>query len=220
MIKKSTVIADLASALSAAQGEMPQPPKTATNPFFKSKYADLSSVLATALPVLAKHDLAVSQLVAGDEERSTLTTILMHASGQYIHSTMPLFLKDQTPQGQGSAITYARRYAFMAILGMVGDEDDDGNAAQGGKSAVPVSQMITPPQIKKIAVMMPQSGKYENIADYETKTGKKINSFTKTQASDLIAKLTGASMAKVVEDNRGYTEQEPEINNEDLEMIE
>jgi hypothetical protein len=90
---------------------------------------------------LAKHGLAVTQGISFQQGFSdaaavlhdTLTTSLIHKSGQWIESEMPLHLPKQDPQGQGSAVTYARRYAYMAILGLVADDDDDGNAASRPK---------------------------------------------------------------------------------------
>ncbi len=119
-------IKDLAVTLVAAQAEFSAVPKGSTNPFFKSKYAALPDVVATAGPVLAKHGLAVSQFISEDD---SLTTYLLHVSGQFISHTMTLHLVKNDPQAQGSAVTYARRYSYMSCLGLVADEDDDGNKA-------------------------------------------------------------------------------------------
>lgn len=127
-------IDQLSAALVAAQAEMPKVRKEADNPFFKSKYADLASIVSTASPILAKHGLAVSQFVAHDEDRNTMMTYLLHSSGQHIAHEMLLMLPKDDPQGQGSAITYARRYAYQAVIGMVTDEDDDGNKASRPKA--------------------------------------------------------------------------------------
>lgn len=137
MIDSSPELGALALALSAAQAEMPAVAKDSVNPFFKSKYADLATVAATALPVITKHGLAVSQFVgSSDLGGDVLHTILLHKSGQYLASAMNLHpVKPNDPQAQGSAITYARRYAFMAALGLVADEDDDGNKATGTRPA-------------------------------------------------------------------------------------
>ncbi|APQ42166.1 hypothetical protein PBI_MRMAGOO_62 [Mycobacterium phage MrMagoo] len=131
---------ELAAALVAAQAEFGAVAKDTANPFFKSKYADLPAVKAEAQPVLAKHGLAVIQepgfLVLDGKIHDTLTTTVVHSSGQARTSTMILRPVKADPQAQGSAITYAKRYAFMAVLGLVADEDDDGNAASGrGKAA-------------------------------------------------------------------------------------
>lgn len=125
----SEQIDQLTAALVAAQAEMPAAKKDSDNPFFKSKYADLAGIVETAKPVLAKHKLAVAQFVAHDGDHNTLVTWLVHESGQYIADEMLLMLPKDDPQGQGSAITYARRYAYQAAIGMVADDDDDGNRA-------------------------------------------------------------------------------------------
>lgn len=134
----STDIAELAKALSAAQGEFGAVPKTAENPFFRAAYAPLPAVVKEATPILSKHGLSVSQLLGYDgiNNVDTLTTRLMHGSGQWIESTMRLYLVKADSQSLGSAVTYSRRYSYMAILGLVADVDDDGNAASSrGKPA-------------------------------------------------------------------------------------
>jgi ERF superfamily len=122
---KSPEIDQLAAALVAAQSEFEVVAKEAENPFFKSRYADLPSVVKAAAPVLAKHDLCVTQTIGAD----TLTTLLVHKSGQYLGDMAVLHFTKDDAQGVGSAVTYFRRYAYMAILGLVADVDDDGNAA-------------------------------------------------------------------------------------------
>lgn len=127
-MQKSESLASLAKALSAFQAEMKNVTKDGKNPFFKSKYATLDGIWDAARPVLAKHKLALTQFPTGECE---LESILVHESGEFISSTMKMEPKDKTPQGQGSAITYARRYAMSAILGIATEEDDDGNVATG-----------------------------------------------------------------------------------------
>jgi hypothetical protein len=125
-------IANLAAALSAAQGEFEAVDKTASNPFFKSSYAPLPDVVMAAAPILAKHGLSVWQSpTEGADGKDRLWTVLLHSSGEYLGAFMPLRPVKQDPQAQGSAITYGRRYAYMAALGLVADEDDDGNSASG-----------------------------------------------------------------------------------------
>lgn len=128
---------ELAAALVAFQGEVGSVAKDVTNTFFKSKYADLPAVKAEAQPLLQKHGLAVIQepkyVIIEGKAVDTLTTTVVHTSGQNRSSTMILRPVKNDPQAQGSAITYAKRYAFMAILGLVADEDDDGNAASGNR---------------------------------------------------------------------------------------
>lgn len=135
-MNKSENITNLAVALAKFQAEVTQPKKTATNPHFRSKYATLDEIINTVKPVLAKHGLSYMQSCGGDGERITITTLLMHESGEWIESE-PLVLKADkiSPQGAGSAITYGRRYMLSAVLGVASEEDDDGNAAEGGSKA-------------------------------------------------------------------------------------
>ena len=129
MSERSPELNALAKALCNAQGEFPTIPKGDVNPFFKSKYAGLPAVIEASAPILAKHGLTVSQHLGFDGTNDLLTTYLMHESGQFISETMRLHLVKSDPQGHGSATTYARRYSYMAVLGLVADEDDDGNKA-------------------------------------------------------------------------------------------
>lgn len=128
-MKQSDNLDQLAKALSEAQKEMPVVAKEKLNPFFKSNYADLSAVVQTCSPIITKHGLSVSQFPDFDGEHDLLTTRLLHESGQWLEASMRLIPVKQDPQSQGSAISYARRYAYCACLGVVADEDDDGNAA-------------------------------------------------------------------------------------------
>jgi hypothetical protein len=128
---RSSEIDQLATALVAAQTEFEAVAKTADNPFYKSKFTPLDEVVKAAAPILTKHGLAVSQHIVGHEGWDGLMTMLLHSSGQFLESTMTLHLPKQDPQGQGSATTYGRRYAYMAVLGLVCDSDDDGNKASG-----------------------------------------------------------------------------------------
>ena len=135
---QSPEINELASALAQAQAEFSAVPKGSTNPFFKSKYAGLPEVVSHTAPILAKHGLAISQFIDGEYLGSdALVTYLIHKSGQFISHVMPLHLPKNDPQGQGSAVTYARRYAYMSALGVVADEDDDGNKASQSKPSAP-----------------------------------------------------------------------------------
>lgn len=122
-------LAKLTEALVAAQAEFAPLEKSATNPHFKNKFVPLAEVLSNVLPVLSKHGLAVAQFPTEQNGNAVLATYLLHTSGEYLAHPMLLNAVKNDPQGMGSAITYARRYALMSILGLVGDEDDDANAA-------------------------------------------------------------------------------------------
>ena len=127
----SESVKELATALVKVQGELTPVKKDKENPFFKSSYVGLEGVMPEALAVLSKHGLALTQTpgIAEDGLGTTLTTTLLHVSGEWLTDTQLLLLEKPTAQGQGSAITYARRYGLMSMLGIVAEEDDDGTKA-------------------------------------------------------------------------------------------
>lgn len=117
-------------AVLALQADLKPTKKNAENPYFKSKYTDLANLMKMLQPLLAKHKLGIVQFVTNIDGQSGLKTILIHDSGVMLEADpMPLLLPKNDPQAQGSAITYARRYSIQALLGIVADNDDDGNRA-------------------------------------------------------------------------------------------
>ena len=136
-VRWSTDIGELAAALAAAQGEIKAAPKDKVNPYFSSKYADLDACWDVARGPLSKNGLAVTQWASAKGRHVTVTTLLAHKSGQWMVGSLTVLANKEDAQAAGGAITYARRYAFSAAVGITADEDDDGNAAtgpQGGKS--------------------------------------------------------------------------------------
>ena len=115
-------------ALAAAQMEMGPALKDSTNPAFKSKYADLASVMAACLPALNKHGICVLQPICDEDGKRYVKTILAHETGDQVECRVELIVGKNDMQGYGSAVTYARRYGLMAMAG-IAPEDDDGNAA-------------------------------------------------------------------------------------------
>lgn len=128
---KSEALDKLIPALIQAQGELQHAAKASSNPHFKSKYADLATVLDTCKPVLQANGLAITHQRMSVNGGEYLVTSLWHSSGQYLQSTSKLMPSKQDPQGYGSAMTYARRYDLSALIGLASD-DDDGNAASSG----------------------------------------------------------------------------------------
>ena len=118
----------IAGALAKAQAEMGKALKQNTNPAFRSKYADLGSVMDACLPALNKHGIAVIQPTVDDESGRYVETVLLHESGETLRCRVPLIVQKNDMQGYGSAVTYARRYGLMCMAG-IAPEDDDGNAA-------------------------------------------------------------------------------------------
>ena len=119
--------AEYSAALVAAIGELSNVAKTASNPYFKSKYAPLDAIVDATRPVLAKHGLAIQQMPIFEDGLAGVITQIIHKSGFSTSSTLLLPLKDQSPQGVGGAITYARRYSLAAVVGLATEEDLDGN---------------------------------------------------------------------------------------------
>lgn len=120
----------LAKALVAAQKATEAVKKAASNPAFKSKYADLSHVVEAVVPALNEAGICVMQFPVFNGEMVAVTTTFLHEGGASVTSTLALRPSKMDPQGVGSAITYGRRYALLAMTGAA-PEDDDGNAASG-----------------------------------------------------------------------------------------
>lgn len=147
MSLQSQEIKDLVSALCKVQSEMKGAVKDSSNPFFKSKYADLESCWEAARLPLTKNGLSIVQTLDYENGVDLLVTTLAHSSGQWIKGRLRIVPTKADPQAVGSAITYARRYAFAAIVGLI-QTDDDGEAAMGrvnkpnvpGNSVMPTEQ--------------------------------------------------------------------------------
>ena len=144
----SAEIGEIAQALANFQSEINQPKLTKPVKIFKNsnngkdydfKYADLSACMAAAAPLLSKNGLAVTQLITDRK----LITLLAHKSGQWFKSEIGIGNTTKY-QELGSAITYLKRYSYCAILGIVGDDDDDGNMADGNE--IIVVKKATQPQ--------------------------------------------------------------------------
>ena len=139
MSTQSATVSELFAALSSAQGEIEGASKDSINPHFKNKYADLASCWSACRAPLSKHGLAVLQPSRTDGPVVTVNTIVAHKSGEWIAEEISMTATVNTPQGIGSAITYARRYQLCAMVG-IAPEDDDGNDASqrnGGYSVEP-----------------------------------------------------------------------------------
>jgi hypothetical protein len=146
----SQTIGKLAEALSKAQSEITNALKDKDNHFFKSTYADLASVWDACRDPLSKNGLSVTQPLSMDlNGRMILTTLLMHSSGEWISSMVPVVPVKQDPQSVGSAITYMRRFSLSALVGVAPsekpteqdiDDDDDGNAASGRGVQAPIAK--------------------------------------------------------------------------------
>lgn len=148
MMDMSPTIGQLAKALAAAQGEITGALKESKNPFFKSSYADLASCWDACRTPLSKNHLAVIQTTQATEGGVKVVTTLAHESGEWMRGTLCMTPTKNDPQGIGSCLTYARRYALAAIVGLA-QIDDDANSASGkgdGKSGTDVKPTFTDPK--------------------------------------------------------------------------
>lgn len=135
-MEKSESIKELAAALAKFQATVPKidldkevAVKTKGGYEYNFNYATFANILEKIKVPLSENGLSFSQLVNSD---GSVTTLLMHVSGEWISSNL-LIIGDKTPQGIGSAITYAKRYSLSSILGICADDDDDANVAQGNE---------------------------------------------------------------------------------------
>jgi len=139
-MKTSESIVKIAPALLKAQKEIGSATKDAVNPFFKSKYADLGSVMEACKDALNKSGIIVLQPVAHLAETTTVETILLHESGEFISDTMLVSVKQSNdPQSQGSAITYAKRYSLQSMLFIPSDDDDGEKGTDHKENATPAT---------------------------------------------------------------------------------
>jgi len=132
-MNKSDSIKNIAIAMNKAQSEMGGAHKGANNPFFKSKYADLSSVVQAVKEPFANNGLSYVQFPIEEGGRIGVETILMHVSGEWLSGAFTVQLSKQDAQGAASCITYCRRYGLQAVAGIPSEDDDGNNASKGNK---------------------------------------------------------------------------------------
>lgn len=180
----------LDAALAKAQGEIENAVKNSTNPHFRSKYANLEGVIDASKESLAKHEINLTQWVIHSSDNMVhMVTRLAH-KGQFMQATSSIPVVKQDPQGYGSAISYLRRYAMMAALGMA-SEDDDGNQAVASKPKPLAERVQAKPAEVVQQVKTENKVKYNNMApgsiapsqmkailDFCTKNKLDVNVFT------------------------------------------
>lgn len=149
---RSTELKDLFGSLAKAQEEMNTAGLNASNPFFKSKYADLAEIVKASRPALTKHGLSVIQQIMPNEHgEMVLHTILAHNSGQWIETRMKINPTKPDVQTLGSYISYIRRYSYAALVGVVVcNEDDDGEVAAAPERNTPYKEVYKPKEIELI----------------------------------------------------------------------
>ena len=179
-MQHSETITKIAAALATAQAQIGNAHKDSNNPFFKSKYADLSSVMDACKGPLNAAGISVLQPASTDDTGTWVETILLHNSGEWLSDRLKVVVaKQNDPQALGSAITYSRRYGLQAMLAIPSD-DDDGNAAakppekrqtarREERTPDPVPRFSEAPQAQETATAGDTiTGKVESV---ETKKG-------------------------------------------------
>jgi hypothetical protein len=159
-VKSSDTIKEISAALLKAQMAIKAAIKDSTNPHFRSKYADLSSVIEAVKEPLNKNSITFIQPVSFDEHGVLVETVLLHTSGEWISGTLAIPVSKQDAQGVGSAISYGRRYGLQAMCG-VPAEDDDGNAATASTAA----SKITPVAGSLAALSSEDQAKAKQVAN-------------------------------------------------------
>ncbi len=142
---RSEQLNELFASMSKAQADIRVAVKDSANPFFKSKYANLQAIIEASRPALCKNGLSVLQQIVTDEHgQDYLVTMLCHASGQWVSSHMRINPAKTDVQSLGSYITYLRRYAYAALVGVYDGDDDDGNqAVESSYTAAPKQPLLS-----------------------------------------------------------------------------
>jgi len=169
MSYQSDNINELATALAKAQGQMQHAIKDSINPHFKSKYADLASIIDAIRAPLSENGLSFVQPIRLDNGFTILDTILFHTSGQWLKSSMIINVDGANKnaiQALGSHITYSRRYSLSSLIGIAQD-DDDGNSATNATVATQVQaqEKVKPVQYINSAQIIALENSFETFGD-------------------------------------------------------
>lgn len=207
-MKQSESIAELLAALTEVQSELPTMPKSAQA--YGYKYTDLDTITQTIKPILSKHGIGYMQSVGGPTENAlTLTTRVFNKKGEYIEDTAALptiaSTKNNAAQTLGMSITYMRRYALCAMLGVTSDEDVDANingiTAQGSDKPTPPKQEAEPKQPAKFA-FAPKGGETTPAEK------KELGGLVSTKYPDGGAVFTTAEAKKYSDMRKDFTARE------------
>lgn len=176
----SPSITNLSQGLAKFHAMVGRISKDAKNPFFKSNYASLPHIITEVAEPLEKAGLVISQFPNGDG----LTTMLIHAeSGEFISATYTLqVVRQNDPQAQGSAISYARRYAITSILNLA-IADDDAEAATRPVRQAPAPSKIPPTEAQFAGIVQYLNGTSEQ--QKAAKEALKKYTLTKDQTDTL-----------------------------------
>lgn len=190
----------VSAALAACQGELKAAEFDATNPFFKSKYATLGAVIAASREALAKNGLAILQIPRIENNQVSVETRIIHKSGQWLFGgcmSLPLEGNDRNSDAQvaGSILTYLKRYAWSAVLGIYADTDDDANSAP--KGAIPRQNV---PQASKPSPHTTQASKQGSGGTQEAGKPLSADSGTRLRALNVLQAAPGQPNRQLVKD--------------------
>ena len=187
-------------ALCAAQAGMGKVVKGATNPAFKSKYADLADVVSVAIPALTEQGIAMFHMMVRDEQGAVMRTMLVHgASETSVSCDVPLIVNKNDMQGMKSATTYAKRIGLESLTG-IAPEDEDGNAAAKAAPKVQAGKLISKDQYVDMSDLMFDTNTDEAKFCAYWKV-KQLEDMTEKQAIDAIAMLTKKAALGVANGN-------------------
>lgn len=234
-MERSEQITEIAAAMAGFSADVTNPPQTKiaqvttkNGGSYSYSYADLGDILTHIRPALSRHGLAITQELEVQPDKVEVTTLVLHKSGEYM-AFRPLALpapEQATPQGYGGVITYARRYALMAALGLAADADDDAIAASGHQ-APPArretatrggGRKATDKQLGKLHAVAKKHGITEDQLHRGVKRDYRVESLrdlTTKQASDLIDRLSSLPATAEVPDDIGADEEQARIDQAD-----
>lgn len=165
-MKKSENINELALALTKAQAEMGGAVTDADNPFFKSKYADLGSIIRVIKPPFAKHGLSYSQFPITSEDRIGVETVIVHESGQFMSNEFTMRVPKADPQSAGGVISYCRRYALQAVCGVPAVDSDGEDYMQVARADENNSRAEERKNVKEGAIKQSNGEANKKAEDY------------------------------------------------------
>lgn len=176
-MKQSNEFNELAGAFAKAQAALPAVPKRGHGQVgtAKTTYATLDDVIATVRGPLSENGLSFTQMLDADDDGPALTTMLIHESGQWMASSTPIDAMDgnrgtNAMQAFGSTLTYLKRYALSAMLGVSTDDDDDGNAARKAPQRQAQPTQHSQPKQEDAPVALSYLDVIE-VGVFDTKTG-------------------------------------------------
>lgn len=184
-MKTSETVGKISADLAKAQGILKNPGKDAVNPHFRNSYATLDAGLNICREALSKHGIALIQATRVDGDILILETRLSHASGEWMEGEYPVCRFPIKPQEMGSCMSYAKRYALFSFVGIAGEDDDDGNAANNTTVSAPAR--VSPQQVKQIEDLLIETGsdpvKFQQYFKVKALTELSSNDFERAVAS-------------------------------------